>query len=183
MFVIPSDSTSSERKEPWMLNAELLDWSPKLNCIDYAFQPIVNIHTGAVYGYEALVRNVEQAGFESIHAFFDSAFENRVLHPLDLWLRQLALKKFSRMEGSKYTKLFYNLDNRLFDENSISIDHALDVGEDVILPAANLCFEISERHELANVAEKARIINDYSKKGHKIAVDDCRVGFSGLQLL
>ena len=76
-----------------MPNSNLQKWSSNLDCIDYAFQPIVNIHTGAVYGYEALIRNVEKAGFKSIFAFFDSAFENKVLHPLDLWLRQEAQKK------------------------------------------------------------------------------------------
>ena len=166
-----------------MPNSNLQKWSSKLDCIDYAFQPIVNIHTGAVYGYEALIRNVEKAGFESIFAFFDSAFENKILHPLDLWLRQKAQEKFSRMEGSQHTKLFYNLDNRLFEGDANNTDQVPYVDEDDHFPAANLCFEISERHELANVKEKAGIIREYRNKGHKIAVDDCGVGFSGLQLL
>ena len=166
-----------------MPESNLLNWSPKLGCIDYAFQPIVNIHTGAVYGYEALIRNVEKAGFESIFAFFDSAFENKVLHPLDLWLRQLAQKKFRQMQGYESMQLFYNLDNRLFEGSNQGADHTLNVEEETNLPAGNLCFEISERHELANIKEKAGIISEYRNNGHKIAVDDCGVGFSGLQLL
>jgi len=166
-----------------MPDSNLLNWSSKLDCLDYAYQPIVNIHTGAVYGYEALIRNVEKAGFASIFSFFDSAFENNVLHALDLWLRQMAQKKFSQMEDCQFTKLFYNLDNRLFEGESNSIDPSLDAGEDVNFPAANLCFEISERHELTNVKDKADIICEYRNRGHKIAVDDCGVGFSGLQLL
>ena len=166
-----------------MSESNLHNWSTQLDCIDYAFQPIVNIHTGAVYGYEALVRNVEKAGFDSIFAFFDSAYKNKVLRPLDIWLRQLAQKKFSQMEGAKSAKLFYNLDNRLFEGDDCRTNHALDDHEDDDFPAANLCFEISERHELANVKEKACIFSEYRNKGYKIAVDDCGVGFSGLQLL
>jgi EAL domain-containing protein (putative c-di-GMP-specific phosphodiesterase class I) len=76
-----------------MTESTLLEWSAKLACIDNAFQPIVNIHTGVCYGYEALIRNVEGAGFETINAFFDNAFECNVLHPIDLLLRQKAMKK------------------------------------------------------------------------------------------
>jgi len=166
-----------------MPESNLLNWSSKLDYLDCAFQALVNMHTGAVYGYEALIRNVEKAGFESIFSFFDSAFENNVLHALDLRLRQMAQKKFSQMEDYQFTKLFYNLDNRLFERESDSTAPSLDLGEDVNFPAANLCFEISQRHELANITDKAGIISEYRNKGHKIAVDDCGVGFSGLQLL
>ena len=39
------------------------------NIVDYAFQPIVNIHSGVCYGYEALLRNHAEAGFSSIVEF------------------------------------------------------------------------------------------------------------------
>ena len=45
------------------------DWDRVLHTVDCAFQPIVNIHTGALYGVEALIRNVDEAGFESIPFF------------------------------------------------------------------------------------------------------------------
>ena len=39
---------------------QLIDetWLSRIfNIVDYAFQPIVNIHSGICYGYEALLRN------------------------------------------------------------------------------------------------------------------------------
>lgn len=37
--------------------------------LDFAFQPIVNTHTGKIFAVEALIRNVEELEFESIFHF------------------------------------------------------------------------------------------------------------------
>ena len=39
--------------------------------LDIAFQPIVDIHSGRVFGFEALLRNVAATGFTSPVEFFD----------------------------------------------------------------------------------------------------------------
>ena len=39
--------------------------------LDYAFQPIVNIKTGEIFAVEALLRNVENCGYNSIFHIFD----------------------------------------------------------------------------------------------------------------
>jgi len=54
-------------------------WLSRIAQIDYAFQPIVNIHSGVCYGYEALLRNYEAAGFSSILDFFDAAYDDQFL--------------------------------------------------------------------------------------------------------
>ncbi|MBF0201465.1 MAG: EAL domain-containing protein, partial [Desulfamplus sp.] len=51
----------------------------RIEKIDYAFQPIVNIHTGNVFGFEALLRKHEEAGFFSIDDLFNQALEDNVL--------------------------------------------------------------------------------------------------------
>jgi EAL domain-containing protein (putative c-di-GMP-specific phosphodiesterase class I) len=70
-------------------------WINALSCLDYAFQPILNIYSGECYGYEALLRGVDGAGFASIHQFMDTAAESGLLHQVDLRLREIAVKKFS----------------------------------------------------------------------------------------
>jgi len=61
-------------------------WTARLEVITFAFQPIVNIHTGVCYGYEALLRNYQEAGFSSIGSLFDEAYKNGILHKVDLFL-------------------------------------------------------------------------------------------------
>jgi EAL domain-containing protein (putative c-di-GMP-specific phosphodiesterase class I) len=46
-----------------MESGTTMDQDSLLHTLDYAFQPIVNIHTGLVYGFEASIRNVDKAGY------------------------------------------------------------------------------------------------------------------------
>ena len=87
-------------------------WLSALDCLDFALQPIVNIYSGDCYGYEALLRGVEGAGFASIQQFLDAAAETGVLHQVDLRLREIAIHKFAAIANGR-SKLFFNLDNRL----------------------------------------------------------------------
>ena len=50
---------------------------------DHAFQPIVDVHTGACIGVEALLRGWEEGGFSSIHAVFDAAASAGILSRVD----------------------------------------------------------------------------------------------------
>ena len=47
--------------------------------VTYAFQPIVNVHTGEAYGFEALLRGHRDLGFSDIPALF--ALITGISHP------------------------------------------------------------------------------------------------------
>ncbi len=66
---------------------KLRNWQQIVEKVDFAFQPIVSPQTGLVFGYEALLRRYEDAGFPSIQALFDTAWETGNLHGVDLMLR------------------------------------------------------------------------------------------------
>ncbi|MDX9786515.1 MAG: GGDEF domain-containing protein [Desulfobacterales bacterium] len=159
------------------------DWLDRIERIDFAFQPIVNIHSGVCYGYEALLRNWEAAGFTSIGNLFDRAFNENILHQVDLRLREKAIHKFADIAWCRFTKLFYNLDNRLFDSSDYKNGQTIRQMEKLGLPHTCLCFEISEKHQLADGQKAAATFCTYRTQGFRIAVDDCGSGFSGLKLL
>lgn len=46
----------------------LRNWKQIVEKVDFAFQPIVNPHTGHIFGYEALLRRWEDSGFDSIQS-------------------------------------------------------------------------------------------------------------------
>jgi diguanylate cyclase (GGDEF)-like protein len=158
-------------------------WLSRIAQIDYAFQPIVNIHSGVCYGYEALLRNHEAAGFSSIFEFFDTAYDDHVLHSIDLQLREIAINKFSQLEWKNKVKLFFNLDNRLLNSADYKPGNTLNQLKFSDLSQDSVCFEISERHELNHNKEITAVLNHYRSQGFKIAVDDCGAGFAGLKLL
>ena len=163
-----------------LTNKKWLAWLSKL---DYAFQPIVNIHTGNAFGFEALLRCWEAVGFASIGEVFDRAYHDGVLHQVDLALRRKAIIKFAEFKGHHHIKLFYNLDNRLFDSRDYAPGNTMGMLKQYGYSHNDICFEISEKHPFHDGMDVPKTFSAYRRQGYKIAVDDCGIGFSGLQLL
>jgi EAL domain-containing protein (putative c-di-GMP-specific phosphodiesterase class I)/GGDEF domain-containing protein len=158
-------------------------WQKCLAQVDYAFQPVVNIHSGICFGYEALVRNVQAAGFDAISAFFDQAHHDKVLLMVHRGLFKKATEKFRSIPWHRRVSLFYNLDNRLFGSDDYDLDAVIDALDSQDFDKGKLCFEISEQHEICRPLELTERLKAIRIKGIRIAVDDFGVGFSGLRLL
>lgn len=150
--------------------------------VDYAFQPIVNIGTGFVVGYEALLRDTDKCGFKTIFQLFDEAFRDGALYALDLELRNKAFEKFGLINDGSF-KLFYNLDNRLLLMPDYSFGNTCKIAKKYGIDEEQICFEISERGTLYNPSGISNIINSYKQQGFEIALDDFGTGVSGLKLL
>ena len=160
-----------------------IDWDWALGCMDFAFQPIVNIHTGVCFGCEALLRGWEGAGFTSIAQVFDKAYEEGVLFTIDRTLKDAAIEKYLSITNHQQLKLFLNLDNRAvtMPENyqGLTSDIFLRYG----LNAGSICLELSERHTFPSLRDAKVTLGHYKHQAFKIAIDDFGTGFSGLQLL
>jgi len=158
-------------------------WRAVAEAVDFAFQPIVNVHTGTCYGYEALLRDWQEAGFSSIQAVFDAAHEDLALYRLDLMLREKAVEKFASIPHHARSRLFYNLDNRVLDMPDYAPGNTSVILAAHGVASESLCFEISERLEVKNQPQTQKVLTSYRHDSHLIALDDYGVGFSGLQLL
>lgn len=168
-------SEKSELSERWLTSVEKLT---------FAFQPIVHMHNGETYGFEALLRGCERAGFGSISEVFDTAEEEGELLALNRALQRKAQELFEALPLSRRTKLFFNVDNRVFDDDVAGIDQmlfpSLEKG-----PAKNhwFCVELSERHELKNDERFFERLKRFQERNITVAVDDFGSGFAGLMLL
>ena len=151
--------------------------------IRYAYQPIVNAHTGAVYGYEALLRGHRDMGLETIQDVFDGAFRAGVLHQADLYLRELALTGFARIPGARTRRLFYNLDGRCFDSPDYSPEGTRGILKDLGIPSSALCLEMSERHDNHAALHVTDLLERFRQQSMRIAIDDYGMGFSQLHML
>ena len=150
----------------------------------FAYQPIVNIHSGRVLGYEALLRGWQDAGFDSIVHVFDWAYENGRLDSLNA---ELLVKAVDGLRQATYgpggivpkdARLFYNLDNRLFESGGPDLD--LDEIRDI---EAYIHFELSEKHQMLGGHDPVACIDSLRRRNYRIAIDDFGSGYSGLQLL
>lgn len=159
-------------------------WINAFSKFEYAFQPIVNIHTGACFGYEALLRGWKEAGFSSIESVFDMAYEENCLHSLELNLRTKAVRSFSEIPLTQRgnARLFLNLDPRVLTSGDYKPGNTLKILSEFNLPKDIICFEITERID-AYTSTMLEVLSKYRYQGFRVAMDDFGTGFSGLQML
>ncbi len=158
-------------------------WQERTKLFSYALQPIVSIHTGVVFGYEALLRDVERADFDSIAAVFDNAYEDGVLPLVNRLLLLRAFDEFiSRVPVGSAARLFFNIDNRVLEQGldcreiKQSVQH---LGGD----PKRLCIEVSEQTPLPPGAYDSQQFPELRSCGVSVALDDFGTGYSGLQAL
>ncbi len=157
-------------------------WMASLKKIDYAFQPITNSLTGVVFAVEALIRDVDQAGYDSVEDFFDQAYQDGVLFALDLELRKIAIRKFIEIEFHQKIKLYYNYDIRMLE----MADHRFGATEGILtgyqLSNEAVCFELNERHQVKQNEAFQSLLAVFKERGFKLALDDFGAGFSSFEL-
>jgi diguanylate cyclase (GGDEF)-like protein len=158
-------------------------WERVLEALDIAFQPIINMHTGETFAVEALLRNYHEAGFESIFAIFDAVYEENVLYSFDIALREKTLEKFTHIKEYRNIKLFYNLDNRLFHMPDFESGNTKSILKNFSIKKEDICFEISERHEIEPSVNFEETLLHYKNESFCIAIDDFGMGYSGYKLL
>jgi diguanylate cyclase (GGDEF)-like protein len=157
-------------------------WETAVGSLRFAFQPIALSSNGEAYGYEALLRGWKEAGFFSIGSVFDCAFLDNSLPELDQRLRAMALADFASYAPTG-TKLFYNVDNRIFRSADHAIGDTVQIANELGLSASRIVLEISERHELEGNMGFERVITLCREMGFRIAIDDFGSGYAGLKLL
>lgn len=148
----------------------------------YAFQPIVDSHSGAVYAYEALMRGTDAAGFASIDAFFDHAAAQNRVWETERALQDLAFTTFRRWRGGT-PKLFLNIDSRAFADPAFAPSLIADAAARMGVPPASVIIELSEKHAAALSGSAVGLARQLRAAGLRIALDDFGQGYSELSLL
>ncbi len=150
--------------------------------LDFAFQAIVNCDTGTIFAVEALIRNTQELGFDTIQDFFDKLNNDKTLFKIDIQLREKAIKKFKTI-NLQNLKLFYNIDNRILNMPDFCVGRTSEILHENNLTQESLCFEITEHHSFNDESLLRKTINTYKKNNFNIAIDDFGTGISGLHLL
>ncbi|KAA2234940.1 EAL domain-containing protein [Salinarimonas soli] len=145
-----------------------------------AFQPIVNLATGGVYAYEALVRgpNGESAASilsqvtEGNRYGFDQACRRRAI--------ELAAELRLPETGALLSINF--LPNAVYEPKTclaVTLSAARRTG----FPLDRLLFEVTESEEVVDHDHLNSILDQYKAMGFLTAIDDFGAGYSGLNLL
>ena len=80
--------------------------------VEHALQPIVEINTSQIHGYEALMRGYDRLDLASPIQLLDHAAESGNLVRLETMLFERAMAKFASVPHLAGKKLFVNLDGR-----------------------------------------------------------------------
>lgn len=151
--------------------------------IETAFQPIVETASGAVFGYESLMRGHDRLGFASPLDLLDRAHEAGQLLALEHMVNSRALAAFAALPDFASRTLFVNLDSRLVTDASDVVDRLSGHLKRAGIPASSICFEISERFDNGSMPEFGTLIARLRQEGFKLAIDDFGAGHSGMKAL
>lgn len=143
----------------------------------FAFQPIVDVAKGSVYGYEALVRGVDgQSAGEVLSRVND---DNR--YAFDQACRVKAIALAARL-GLKQVLSINFLPNAVYSPEHC-IRSTLAAAQEHDLPIEQIMFEITESERVHDTAHLKRIFEYYRAQGFVTALDDFGAGHAGLNML
>lgn len=138
------------------------------NNIYHEYQSIVDIKTGDIFGYEALLRSKVNVNLPEI---FQSARDFNVLFKLDSISIQKALKEMNKFLNCN---LFINIfPSTVIDSNFISLLEEIQTVENV--NNNRIVFELNEdfhEHNLWSLSVLKETVNLMKGLGYKLALDD-----------
>lgn len=143
----------------------------------FAFQPIVELSSGEIYGYEALVRGVDGAGAFSVLSKVND--ENR--YAFDQACRVKAIALAARL-GMKQVLSINFLPNAVY-EPAHCIRSTLQAAREHGFPIDRIMFEITESERVHDANHLTRIFEYYRQQGFITALDDFGAGHAGLNLM
>jgi EAL domain-containing protein (putative c-di-GMP-specific phosphodiesterase class I) len=145
-----------------------------------AFQPIVDVRSGAVYAYEALARGPEgqsaafvldQVNDRNRYAFDQSCRVKAITLASQLGLAETgAMLSINFMPGAVYSP-------------AACIQVTLKAARAQAFPLDRLIFEVVEAEKVRSSEHLMAIVDEYRNCGFKVALDDFGAGWSGVNLL
>lgn len=144
-----------------------------------AFQPIVDLNVGRIWGHEALVRTPMGGSAAAVLEQVDA--DNR--YRFDQACRVKAIELAGRLFGNDELMLSINFMPNAVYEPRACIRATLAAAQRVGFRHNRLMFEFTEDERVRDASHLGSIIAEYRRQGFLTAVDDFGAGYSGLSLL
>lgn len=167
-------------------NPSISESTPCVGCKDsieldfefeYAFQPIVDINSKAIFAHEALIRGPNGEGAYSVL----SQVNDENSYRFDQACRVKAVKTAAELELRGFLSINF-MPNAVY-KPELCISTTLAAAKKYNFPANNIIFEFTEQEEIKDTNHLIKIVNAYKKLGFKTALDDFGAGYAGLNLL
>ena len=142
-----------------------------------AFQPIVDISSRSIFGYEALVRGPNKESALSILSQVSAS--NR--YKFDQSIRVKAIDLASKLGLDSMLSINF-LPNAVYRPETC-IRATLEAAAERGFPTERIMFEVTEGEKVEDHDHLRRIFTEYKKHQFTTAIDDFGAGHSGLNLL
>ncbi len=143
------------------------------------FQPVVDIHSASVQGYEALVRGPEGSSLAMPEDIFRLAAAAKLSGEV---LRACIDQTYAAIEPlPQSSALFLNITpSQLYDP---TFRQRILVPQHQLVPPSRIVLELTERTAVRNYALVSRMLAELRASGAKLAIDDLGAGYSNLNHL
>jgi len=149
------------------------------------YQPKLEIRTGSLMGWEALLRwQSAELGMVNPEEFIPVAEHTGLILPIGDWVVREACRQMRVWQdaGLPVGTMAVNLSARQFRQKDLAEEVSAAL-RDTGLAASDLELEITESSIMDNRAVAATVLTELERLGLRIAVDDFRTGYSSLSYL
>jgi EAL domain-containing protein (putative c-di-GMP-specific phosphodiesterase class I) len=143
------------------------------------YEPIVEVSSRTVFGYEALARGPDGSELHSPATLFAIAAEHDLVFQLDCLCRQSGLHGARDLPGG--AKLFLNVRPSTIHDPNFRAEALERTLQRCGLSPSDVVFEISEQESIANFDIFCEVRDYYGKLGFQIALDDVGAGYASLE--
>ncbi|MDB5490869.1 MAG: cyclic nucleotide-binding domain protein [Micavibrio sp.] len=157
------------------------------NELSLHYQPIINLQTGQVAGFEALMRWIHpEKGFISPGVFIPIVEKNGMIIEASRWGLRESCKALKRIESKigREENLFMSVNFSSADFASENfLDHVYQILSETDVRAEHLKLEITERLLIQQPDNAKEVLEMCRAAGMSIAIDDFGTGYSSLSYL
>lgn len=148
--------------------------------VNALFQPIYNINSHALHGYEALSRGPQHSPLYSPVPLFQTASHEGRLSELESLCRNISITQFHKKQLRG--KLFINISPKVLLEPNHAKGMTLSLVQELGLSPSQVVIELSEQYPADDIDLLKSCLNYYRSQGFLTAIDDLGTGYSGLRL-
>jgi EAL domain-containing protein (putative c-di-GMP-specific phosphodiesterase class I)/GGDEF domain-containing protein len=175
LHINPSDFGGNPQDDEYLQFVDMLNHG---RICSYS-QPIVDLYTGRVFGYELLARGVEP--FFSPADLFERAQQWNLRWEVEYACRIAALKTVATVaDDYPRASFFINISPDTFSNPEFRYRFSMERLKDYGIRGERLVLEITETASVDDYAHFEETIRNYVQQGFRIALDDFGSGHSGL---
>jgi EAL domain-containing protein (putative c-di-GMP-specific phosphodiesterase class I) len=163
----------------------MLDAILREGLLDVVFQPICELDTGEVHGYEVLGRMRPNAGFPALSPedLIEMAVGEGQLFELERTWRRLAIERIAELDARGGKRFFLNVDTRIVCDPRFRPGTTRALLDQHDISPSRIVFELSERDPALGARRIAELLPYYASQGFGIALDDLGTGHSSLHVM